>query len=507
MSKIYCFLMLLLMCLSCSEELVVDVPDLDEEGEIVTVSFGVRSEQRNTRMWYDQNGQGKFDVKWNKDDSIAIIGYRKGYVTRKARFDADREGAVSVISGDIVTWYEDRDLLAIYPYRDDLYSHRDGVFTHSAENQLINLRVSSPTSGENTQNSMSNSILLSKAKGARFDNLISQELNVDHLHFKQAMSFLRFTVTDSVCDYKLNKMWLWDTTNSFVTQSKLWLDDNAVMNYEETKSSSIVTATFEKQDIEGQAIINFALFPTTLSNAILCIQAEDGDGKKHFFFKKLPSSLEFKRNIFNYFGTVLNLDRSADFTKVSNIYHLDAFTATSPIPEEDEWVILSNSVISASDLDHLNNKIANAGRGISLKFLTVTEIKGDRAFAEVDNLAVVELPHCEKIGDYTFWHCPKLKKVVMPALGKAGVWTFDDNIDDLPYVEFIVATNPGVKLEYGGDGTKDQILNRYRLERVLLTIGNKSLYEEEIGDDYIIFEKGFLNPGRRQYFRGEINWQ
>ena len=68
----------------------------------------------------------------------------------------------------------------------------------------------------------------------------------------------------------------------------------------------------------------------------------------------------------------------------------------------------------------------------------------------------------------------------MPALEEAGIWTFDDVETDTE-VEFIAATNPGIRLDYGKDGSWIGDSN-YKNDRVTLKIGNKEEYAGKIED-------------------------
>ncbi len=500
MNRLFYFFVLVIMFVSCAEnEMGGYQPQI--QPETVDVSFEVGSGEPKSRIWYDQNENNQFEVNWNTGDLVTIVTQSQ---KAGAPFTIASNGATTSLDGQIQYWNDTTTMYAIYPHRDDYYDFDGRSFLYKAEGQVINVKNVDEDSHETDCNALSNAILMSTASGLAFNE--SRQLNLDYMHFKQAMSFLRFTLKASDKLHTLKRITLKDTDNTFVTEAKIGMDENGEIRYQNLKYSNQLTATFEAQDESDKAIVNFAVLPTTTKNATLEIEAVDENGVEYIFTKKLPANLEFKRNIFNFFGKEQYLGTESGFES-EGIYDLSSFTWHSEIPKGNNWVIKSDSKIASHMLSNLRKKVEDSGREISLKFLNVTELDGHAAFEYWKNLKSLEFPICEVIGSNSFRGCPNLSKVVMPALRKAGMNTFfDHGRDPNQEVEFIVATNPGVKLDYAEDGGwvsgGKYGYGANAVERVRLILGNQELYDSnDYGDDYFVFPSA-----PRAIFFGSVTW-
>ncbi len=501
MNRLFYFFLLMIVFASCTER-ELDGIEPAPEVDMVDVSFEISSGEPKGRMWYEQNENKKFDPKWNTGDLVSIVTMNR---VAGAPFTVESDGERAKIDGRIQYWSGETTMYAVYPHRDDYYGFDGRSFIYKADGQVINVENANETSHESNSNAMSNAIMMSKSDGTGFNE--SRQLNVGHMHFKQVMSFLRFTLAANGELHELKRVTLKDTDNTFVTEAKIRMDESGEIHYDNLKYSNQLTATVEAQDETNRAIVNFALLPTTLKNAIIEIEAVDENGVEYIFTKNLPSNLAFTRNNFNFFGKELYLAPESGF-KAEGVYDLSSFTWHSEIPEGDSWIIKSPSTISSSMMHNLRKKVEDSKRLISLKFIDVAEIEGHAAFEYWKNLKSLELPICEEIGSNSFRGCHSLTKVVMPALRKAGMNTFfDHGRDPNVEVEFIVATNPGVKLDYAEDG-KWVSGGKYgnganAVERVHLIMGNQELYESnQYGDDYFKFPSA-----PRPIFFGSITWK
>ncbi len=501
MNRLFYFFFLLIVLASCTEKEIDSIEPVTK-AEFVSVAFDVKSGEQNSRIYYDQNQYKQFEPTWNTGDQVAIVTKNR---IAGAPFTIQNDGARTSLGGQIQYWNDTTTMYAIYPHRNDYYGFDGYNFTYKAEGQVINVENSTETSHESNTNALGNAILMSVAGGAGFDE--GNDLNIDYMHFKQVMSFLRFNIAAHGELHELKRVTLKDTEDTFVTEAKIRMDEQGEIRYEYLEYSNQLTATIEGQDDTNRAVVNFAMLPTTLKNPIMEIEAIDENGVEYIFTKKLPSNLAFKRNLFNFFSKDLYLSQESGFEGQA-VYDLSSFTWHSEIPAGNSWIIKSDSKISNVMLPSLRKKVEDSGREISLKFINVTEIEGHAAFEYWKNLKSLEFPICEVIGSNMFRGCHSLTKVVMPALRKAGMNTFfdhgrDPNVD----VEFIVATNPGVKLDYAEDG-KWVSGGKYgnganAVERVHLTLGNQELYDSnDYGDDYFVFPSA-----PRAIFFGSVNWK
>ncbi len=501
MNRLFYFFLLLVVLVSCTEN-ELDGIQPAPGAEMVGVSLEVLSGESKTRIYYDQNKNNQFVPKWNTGDKVAIVTKNR---QAGAPFVMNNNGGKTSLEGQIQYWNDTTTMYAVYPYRDDYYGFDGSSFLYKADGQVINVENSDEDSHESNTNALTNAILISKSAAVGFDQ--SGDLNVGHIYFKQVMSFLRFTLVSPNKLHKLNRVTLKDVENTFVTEAKIKMDESGEIRYDNLKYSNQLTATITSQDESNKAIVNFALLPTTIKNAILEIEAVDENGNEYIFTKELPANLAFTRNNFNYFSKDLYLNSDSGF-KAEGVYDLSSFTWHSEIPAGNSWIIKSPSKISNVLMTNLRKKVEDSGREISLKFIDVKELEGHAAFEYWKNLKSLELPICEEIGSNSFRGCHSLTKVVMPALRKAGMNTFfDHGRDPNVEVEFIVATNPGVKLDYAEDGGwvsgGKYGYGSNAVERVHLIMGNQELYDSnQYGDDYFVFPSA-----PRAIFFGSITWK
>ncbi len=500
---IYAFFLLALLGACTNREM--GIVDPENQHEIASVSFNVNLD-KTTRMWYGQDGtnKNKFIPTWNTGDQITLVANSDADII--APFEITSVAERVIMEGKIHTWSNSANLYAIYPHREDAYSHAGGKFKHDVSTQVINTMIPNDDSHLTTCNSMQNSILLAMATDVTHDK--DNGISVDNFYFRQAMSFLRFTLAESDLEHEIRSISLKDDSVTFVTKAKIWQEGNEI-KYKNLAYAKEVSATVEGQDLKGKSIINFAVFPTKLDNPILEIQTIGKDNKSYVFTKKLPSGLTFERNIFNFYGSELVLGND-DFEVIVN----DAIDVESSgniiTPAGNNWIIASDDVLTDPiKLWTLRETIANSGRKITLRFSDVKTIECDGTFWEWPNLECIELPNCEEIWSGTFGISPHLKKVVMPALKKAGSHIFHP-ANNLPDVEFIAATNPGVKLEYAFGGNTHVSPNDkypymgFTIERVHITLGNQHLYKSnEYGESY--FRYKIDNFDKALYF-GSMTW-
>ncbi len=506
MRRFYYILLLLLMFVSCSKEDFSE--NLTEyESEPIEVSFQVGSNSNNSKVWYDKNEEQPantlFDAKWNIGDSVTIIVNNKNH-SQQSAFYVTEAGNRNIISGIIQKWGNPCNLYSIYPHRDDIYSREGNKFKYNISTQVINAKISDEHSHESTANSMKNSILLAEAKEVTWKNNLP---NIERLYYRQVMSFLRFTLKETTKKHEIVRITLKDVDKSFVTEAQFWLKGDQV-EYNKLSTSNQVSAIIEAQDKTGKAMVNFALFPTELTNATIEIETIDKSNNTYIFHKPLGKML-FERNTFNYYSDELGLI-SEDFenTSVEESIELESFKHGGNVPSGDEWIIKTPETINSEDLNDLQEVLGRADKNISLKFINVKKME-DEVFYDFKKLESIELPQCEEIGNQTFVGCTNLRKVVMPALKKAGEYTFSNQKETSPQIQFIVATDPGVKLEYSRDGVFTGIYNGNETdgfvnERVHITLGNKYLYDSsEYGDNFLFIGH---KDGDNQYF-GSITWQ
>ncbi len=501
MGRIFSLVSLSVLLFSSCMKDEMDIIQPQVDSELVDISFQVATD-KNNRMWYGPDESNKnFYPTWNTGDKVTVVADLSQDII--APFKMQNDGYNTSLGGQINTWNKEANLYAIYPYREDSYSHDGGKFTVDMSQQTINAQMPDASSHLTTGNSMKNSVLLAMAPGVI--NTINEDITAENLYFRQAMSFLRFTIKENEEKYEVKRVTLKDDEANFVTKAQIWLEGDGI-GYNNLKYSNEVSALIEAQDASGKSIINFAVFPTTLKNPILEIQAIDKDNNSYIFTRKLPANLAFERNIFNFFSSEIDLDSEAFTSEDVTIVDLNKIGYFTEAPAGNNWVVKSDAVLNdGNKLWELKNLINKSGKDISLKFIDVTKIDLYAAFYGWENVEAMEFPICEEIADQAFARCPDLKRVVMPALRKAGVDTFFNNIPT--QVEFIVATNPGVKLQYGKDGVRKTTSNPFSeytvLDRVNITLGNKELYDaDEYGDNY------FTNSTDGQHIHfGNITWK
>ena len=514
-SGVLCFTIGSLMFASCSGEEIGGY-EPEQIPEIVNVSFGVDAKSTNARIWYEQDVADKFNAKWHDGDEVAIIA-TNGSKDKKAKFKArldDKENK-TLIEGRRQKWEHERDFYAVFPYKSNYYNHTNGEFTHDVRDQVIN-----PSTSYESGNSMGNSFLIAKAKEKvtvipNWNILPDQaDLSVKYMKFKQVMSFLRFSL-EGLEKEKIERITLRAKEGVFFTQAKISIKEGGEVDCSTLYGSNSVTARVD--DHGTTAMINFAVFPTTVRNAVLEVQTLVGD-VPFLYTKELPSELTFESNHFNFYRDALKLNEASGFVVVDNVFNLSEFDDEDFSTTFDEWIVLTNADLKEGDLDNLKLRLDNCeSRKITLRFPNLKIITGSQALASTKNLEKVEMPFCEEIGDQTFQHCPDLNYVYMPALKKAGDWTFDDNVKNLPVVEFIAATNPGIRLQYGIDGdASGPFDSQSKIDRVKLYTGNitnysGSLFGEQFGEDengkYIMMNKGELGLVKTKQYFGEIHFE
>ncbi len=503
MNRIFFLITISLLFISCSkEEIGIPVPEFIPK--LINVSFHADLNDEPWLSYHPDEKNEKFYPKWNTGDLVTVVADLDKDII--APFTVESHGTSASMRGDITTWGDKADLNAIYPHREDAYGHKEGKFTVNISSQYINAKVPSESSHSTTDNAMNNAILLAKAPDVTIDEYTG--IVIDKLFFRQAMSFIRFTLKKS--DHTIVKITLKDKEAKLVTEAQISSTDTDII-YENKKYANEVYGVVEGQDLEKETTINFALFPTTLTDPTLVIETKDKNSNSYTFTRLLPLGLELKRNMFNYFSDTLDLD-SDDFTleKKSEAMDLDSFGHNGKAPEGNNWVIKSMpNITDPTELQFLKQTIANCQRKITLVFSDVTSLECNSTFWEWPNLERIELPNCKEIWTNTFGNCPDLKTVIMPALEKAGSHTFHTG-NNLPTVEFIAATNPGVKLEYTYGGNIWVAEPEYKpagflIHRVNITLGNKYLYKSyEYGNNCF---KYYIDNQERAVYFGSMTWQ
>ncbi len=326
MNRFFYIFFLCFILASCdNSEMGIKDPEL--EPKLVDVSFEANID-KNTKMWYGPDAtNSKFYPKWNIGDQVTIV----------VDLDVDIIDTLTVTSitektimeGSIPELTTPANLHAIYPYKKDAYSHNGGKFAINASSQVINTKTANDNSHLPTDNAMSNSILIATASDVI--NTVDDGISVKNLYFRQAMSFLRFTLKATEEMHTIKRIALKDTESNFITEAEIWLDADTV-KYNYPKYSTEVSATIEGQDLNDATIINFALLPTTLRTPVLEIQTTDKNNNNYIFTKQLAKDLNFKRNTFNYFGKELDL-LDTDFEKeISKPINLESISPNTTPP-------------------------------------------------------------------------------------------------------------------------------------------------------------------------------
>ncbi len=497
----YAFLFALLFASCDKEDITIKEPELGSE--LVDVTFNVVKDK--TRIWYgDPVGNDyKFYPTWNSGDSVAVIDGSN----RVNKFTATNDNGKTTLSGKVKTWEEGKTIYTIYPHRSDAYSFNNGVFTVNMSSQTINTAMPTTDSHKSNTNSMNNSVLLANLYNVGFTN---NKLTIDDIYYRQAMSFLRFKLKRTDNEHKITKVTLKDPGKELITQAKVKLDGEEI-KYDKKIKANEVYGIVEKQDVTGEAIINFALFPTTLTSPTLEITTTDKYGNYYKFTKDLPANLKFIRNEFRFYSDPLDLEN--DFTvEKSEILDLDNLPST--LPGGNNFVVKSKDVLNKDDTTPLKTLVESSSRKVNLTFPNVTKLDLQSVFESWIWLKSIELPICKEIGTATFVNCPILTKVVMPALEISGGATFDVR-DKQPDVEFIAATNPGIKLNYAYNGVdyspadgETHPYDGYRIEKVNLILGNEHLYDPNgmfrIEDNNFLY--GYGSEIKAIYFKS-ITWQ
>ncbi len=498
----YAFLFALLFASCDKEDITIKDPELGSE--LVDVTFNVFTDK--TKIMYDgPTEDNKFYPMWNTGDCITVVHTANNNI---ADFVIDSKGSSATMSGEIKEWDGSASVYAIYPYRSDAYSHnKNGHFIVNMASQTIN--ASTKKDHTSTTSSMKNSVLVAKLDNVSFSG--GTLSNTNDMFFRQAMSFLRFTLKGTDEEHKITKITLKDSETSIITEATIDPSDDEI-DPKTIARSSEVYGIIEEQNVKGEAIINFALFPTTLTSPTLEITTTDKDGNYYKFTKTLPAGLKFIRNEFRFYSDPLDLEK--DFT-VEKYEIIDLDNLPSTRPSGNKFVVKSKDVLSKDDTTPLRTLLESHNSEINLTFPNVTELSLESVFESWKWLKSIELPICKKIGTATFVDCPILTKVVMPALEISGGATFDVR-DEQPEVVFIAATNPGIKLYYAYNGVNFSPANLtsyqypgYRIEKVNLILGNKHLYDEP-DDTFRIngnnFLYGFGSETKAIYFKS-ITWQ
>ncbi len=499
MNKFACIFFLLFLFVSCNKEEMLDnAPEFTPK--IVNVSFKVAVDQK-TKISYDQD-EDKFNPSWIKGEQVSIVADLKKKDDITAKFKVESGGRNAILGGDISNWAGNADLYAIYPYRDDYYGHKDGVFTVKVPSQTINAKKPAAAGSLTLDDSMENSVLIAKASNARFIN--EDSISAKDMEFKQVMSFLRFTLVHE--GHELKRITLRSKSNKFFTEANISVGDSVKYAYVESSKTEEIYSDNIIPDASGTSIINFALLPTKIDDLEIEIQTICNK-ESYIYTKTVDNSIDFKRNQFNYFGDALKID---DFIedKVGTI-DFGELDWNMKVPAGNNWVFkigdTPNSDIK-NKLDIIIHIVNESKRDISMNILDLESVEINDAFTNMPDLVCIELPNCEVIGGNAFNGCNKLTKVVAPALREIGTRFFDIK-EGLPEVEFIAATNPGVKLNcaYGGDDWVGEPLVGFAYKRVHLTLGNKEMFKsDEYGDNYLKCKK---EKDPHAIYFGSITWQ
>ncbi len=286
MNRLFYFFFLMILFASCvATELdgIEPGPNVD----MVDVSFEVLSGESKARLYYEQNAT-QFFPKWNTGDLVTVVTQNR---RAGAPFMMTNNGEETFLGGKIQYWNDTTTLYAIYPHRDDYYEFDGRSFLYKAEGQVVNVEGSNDNSYESNSNALDNVILMASTAGVGFDD--GGVLSTGSMSFKQAMSFLRFTLVAPGELHKLKRVTLRDTENTFVTEAKIRMDKDGEIHYDYLKYSDKLTATIKSQDESNRATVNFALLPTTTKNPVLEIEAIDENGVEYIFTRSLLSNLVF----------------------------------------------------------------------------------------------------------------------------------------------------------------------------------------------------------------------
>lgn len=162
---------------------------------------------------------------------------------------------------------------------------------------------------------------------------------------------------------------------------------------------------------------------------------EDSDGKSYSATTSVTNSgtasVEFARATYNTINCSYDLgDLSSDDSECT----LSSLSATS-YPDSDKWVILDESVSSATDFAGMSAAIAalaSSGRQISLEFpllqsFPACAISGTTASdSSCTSKVVVSISAAvaESIGSAAFYSCESLESVSFPSVTSVDAWAF-----------------------------------------------------------------------------------
>ncbi len=497
---LYIFSLLLFLCASCNKaEMALDAPEFIPE--LVNVSFRADLDGKTKISYHPDANNKKFYPIWNTGDLVSVVtDLDKDLISP---FTVKSDGSNASIHGKINRWRGKTNVYAIYPHKECAYDHEGGVFTVNISSQTIDGKVPNKDSHNTTDNAMKNAFLLAKAKDVTIEE--DGNTDIDNLHFRQAMSFLRFTLVHE--GHELRRITLRSEKSDFYEQAKISYDDNGIdYDYDKSPTTNELYSDNITADPSGTSIINFALFPTTLNGFELEIQTIC-DNKTYIFTKTVANTVDFKRNEFSYFSDDLNVN-SLD-CEVVGALDLGDITDTTEPPAGNNWVIKSEEEITNNtQLWKVRNLIIKSERDISLKFVNTSMLKCNFAL-QAPGLVTLELTNCKEIGNETFGGCPDLRKVILPNLEKAGVNNFYHlNQGNGEPIEFIAGTNTNKPLIYGNDGDEKQMVTpesanfKYlSLEKVHITLRKENFTKEEYEGNYI----KNANDDRPIYF-GSITW-
>ncbi len=187
--KIIYLLCIIIGSVACEK---TDHPTANKRIEIIAEG----TENANTRVSYEpeigaDGNITKYSFNWNSTDNISlIVNDAEGNTNNE--LSVIKPGKSSFFSGSVTPWSGEKDVVGVYPYRTEGYTVQDTVIDSKATILLKGVSMTNQVIIANTNN-YSNGLMVAQASGAIALN--ESEYDIPNLQFKQAVCFIRLTIT------------------------------------------------------------------------------------------------------------------------------------------------------------------------------------------------------------------------------------------------------------------------------------------------------------------------
>ncbi len=491
--SLFCLFSASLIFSACDKEAELSAVGSGQEDltGLIKVKTRVSVNEDATKVVYDQgndeSGATKFFPNWSNGTTMSFMVPIRDTDNDQAKKNTNRkfevveaDGATANLEGELFSWHDDalsdeeneRTLFAVYPYNEDLRLEGDDVIVYKSQEQVIDAVAS--------QTAMTNGLLVASVSGVTSKD---DEIKVPTLFMRQAMSFLRFTIRGVKKNETIVGVSVRSEEDSFIDEVKIqMLQEAPYFHYDELSYSNTVSAEITNYQ-GGDLLVNLAIVPVDLVGKPLtiCVHTEDALGYEYEYTRALSNGINFKRNLFSFFGAPQDLGvEFPDATK----FELSDFVNKDGGPRLlDKWIITDSEL--GEGFDDFKTIINEESRNnISLVFENVETVQ-DEAFIRLNNIGSVSMPKATNIGNKVFYRCRNLTFVSLPMLEVAGEETFNGKLNNnnpvknYPNILFEVSTKVNKALQFGADGYVIQSNKKpasYVLKRVTLKIKNNSDY-------------------------------